>query len=148
MAGVPHLSQDTILPMEHRRFLTTTILATAIIFLFTAPELRAQAYTKGRPVGASAAELKPGDYVWHPEVSPAGPVVVVVSLPDQILYVYRNGVEIGRAPVGGIEAARLSGTYVYSALTTVDSAGRRDWINTATVGKKPPNLKDLATASR
>jgi hypothetical protein len=30
--------------------------------------------------------LKPGDYVWHPEVSPAGPVVVLVSIPDQIMY--------------------------------------------------------------
>jgi hypothetical protein len=84
--GSAHLSQDTILPMEHRRFLTTTIIATTIIFLFTAPELRGQGHTKGRLVGASAAELKPGDYVWHPEVSPAGPVVVLVSLPDQILY--------------------------------------------------------------
>jgi hypothetical protein len=45
--------------MEHRRFLTTTILATTIIFLFTAPELRAQGHTKGRPVGASAADSNP-----------------------------------------------------------------------------------------
>ena len=98
MAGVPHLSQDTNLPMEPRRFLTTTIFATTIIFLFTAPELRAQAHTKGRAVGASTAELKTGDYVWHPEVSPAGPVVVLVSLPDQILYVYRNGAVSGVRP--------------------------------------------------
>ena len=84
--------------MEHRRFLTTTIFATTIIFLFTAPELRAQAHTKGRAVGASTAELKTGDYVWHPEVSPAGPVVVLVSLPDQILYVYRNGAVSGVRP--------------------------------------------------
>jgi hypothetical protein len=279
--------------MKLCHFPSTIIVATAISFLFITPELRAQGHTKGRPVAPSAATLKAGDYVWHPEVSPAGPVVVLVSLPDQILYVYRNGVRIGRstvssgksgkqtptgvftvlqkkvrhessiykgaqmphmqrltwtgiamhagylpgypasagcvrlpvdfaaklysvtgigttviiadgksvpnhtlrpgllfsgktgtapargfgwkpevapkgpisvivsapdrkvyvyrngveiggAPVVGLEAVRLSGTYVYSALTTVDSSGRRDWIATAGVGKRPPNLKDLA----
>src|SRR5271163_899461 len=57
------------------------------------------AFTKGRAVQPTAVELKPGDYVWHPEVSPAGPVVVIVSLPKQQMYVYRNGVRIGRSTV-------------------------------------------------
>lgn len=41
------------------------------------------------------AALKPGEFTWHPERSPYGPVAVVVSLPDQRVYVYRNGVRIG-----------------------------------------------------
>src|SRR6202023_3811456 len=61
----------------------------------------APGHTKGRAVKPFTSELKPGDYVWHPEVSPAGPVVVFVSLPDQVVYVYRNGVRIGRSPVTG-----------------------------------------------
>jgi hypothetical protein len=40
------------------------------------------------------SDLKPGDYTWHPERSPVGPVVVVVSLPDQRVHVYRNGIRI------------------------------------------------------
>jgi hypothetical protein len=32
--------------------------------------------------------------------------------PDRKVYVYRNGVEIGRASVAGLETTRLSGTYV------------------------------------
>lgn len=63
--------------------------------------------------------------------------------PDRRIYVYRGGVEIGRAPIAGLETARLSGTYVYSADSTIDSSGRRDWAYTASVGKKAPNLKDL-----
>jgi len=39
--------------------------------------------------------LKPGEFVWHPERAPAGPVAIVVSIPDQRVYVYRNGVRIG-----------------------------------------------------
>ena len=39
--------------------------------------------------------LKVGSYIWRPELSPDGPVVVVVSLPEQLVHVYRNGVAIG-----------------------------------------------------
>src|SRR5262249_4326727 len=39
-------------------------------------------------------KLKPGQFFWHPERSPDGPVVIVVSLPDQLVTVYRNGVRI------------------------------------------------------
>jgi len=39
-------------------------------------------------------ELKPGEYIWEPELSPEGPVAVVVSLDDQRVHVYRNGVRI------------------------------------------------------
>jgi hypothetical protein len=39
--------------------------------------------------------LKPGEFIWRPEISPRGPVVVVVSLPEQLVHVYRNGVTIG-----------------------------------------------------
>lgn len=38
---------------------------------------------------------RPGQYHWFPETSPAGPVIVVVSLVEQRLYVYRNGIAIG-----------------------------------------------------
>ena len=41
------------------------------------------------------ATLEPGEFLWHPEVSPSGPVVIVVSLPEQRAHVYRNGLRIG-----------------------------------------------------
>jgi len=50
-----------------------------------------------------------GGFVWAPEKSTRGPVSIIVSAPDRRIYVYRNGVEIGRAPVTGLESARLSG---------------------------------------
>jgi len=40
-------------------------------------------------------KLKPGEYVWEPELSPEGPVAVLVSLPEQMAHIYRNGLEIG-----------------------------------------------------
>ena len=40
------------------------------------------------------ANLKPGEFTWHPNRQPGGPVAVVVSIPEQLVHVYRNGVRI------------------------------------------------------
>ena len=75
-------------------------LALLVLFILaTSFAARAAGHTKGRAVQPFTPEFKPGDYVWHPEISPAGPVVVIVSLPEQRMYVYRNGVRIGRSTV-------------------------------------------------
>jgi L,D-transpeptidase catalytic domain len=74
--------------------------ALSMIFILATPLTGAAAgHTKGRAVQPLTSELKPGDYVWHPEVSPAGPVVIIVSVPEQRMYVYRNGVRIGQSTV-------------------------------------------------
>ncbi len=91
---------------------------------------------------ATPREIVPsGGVVWKPEKAPTGPVSIIVSSADAAAYVYRNGVEIGRAPVGGLR--RFSGLYIYSALADVDAEGRRDWLSTAIVGDRAPNIKDL-----
>ena len=48
-------------------------------------------HTKGAPVGKPTGPLKPGQYWWKSGLSPRGPVVVLVSLPQQTMHVYRNG---------------------------------------------------------
>ena len=88
----------------------------------------------------------PGGVVWKPEKAPAGSVSIIVSSADGAAYVYRNGVEIGRAPVGGLGGVK--GSYVYSALANVDADGRRDWLSTASVGSRAPNIKDLVKRAR
>jgi hypothetical protein len=40
------------------------------------------------------ADLLPGEFTWHPERSPEGPVAIVVSIPEQRVHVYRNGVRM------------------------------------------------------
>jgi len=56
-------------------------------------------HTKGAPTGKPTGQLKPGEYWWKPGLSPRGPVVALVSLPQQTMYVYRNGILIGRSSV-------------------------------------------------
>jgi hypothetical protein len=69
------------------------------LILTTPLNASAAGHTKGRAVQPLTREFKPGDYLWHPEISPAGPVVIIVSLPEQRMYVYRNGVRIGQSTV-------------------------------------------------
>jgi hypothetical protein len=73
--------------MHCSRFVTIAIAVTLVPLAITSRSY-AQAHTKGREVAPLTPALKPGDYVWHPEVAPAGPVVILVSLSDQLLYVY------------------------------------------------------------
>jgi len=56
-------------------------------------------HTKGTPTGKPTGTLKPGEYWWDPRLSPRGPVVALVSLPQQTMYVYRNGILVGRSSV-------------------------------------------------
>jgi hypothetical protein len=83
--------------------------------------------------------LARGDYDWRPERSETGPITIVVSSADSALYVYRNGIPIGRAAVE-ISGRGGLGERVYSLLegnTGKESSlapGRaaRRWMNVTT----------------
>jgi len=64
--------------------------------------------------GLDPKKLKPSQFVWQPDRSPDGPVVVVVSIPDQLVTVYRNGVRIAvsTCSTGRPGHATPTGTFV------------------------------------
>ena len=86
-------------------------------------------------------EASPTLTFWDPLKAPEGPLSIIVSSADAEIYVYRNGVEIGRSPLHGLEG--LTGLYVYSALENVDGSGRREWFSTASMVGNAPNIRDL-----
>jgi hypothetical protein len=95
--------------------------------------------------GASTRPLVAGRYEWHLDKAPTGPVSIIVSGPDQQAYLYRNGVEIGRAAVSTSGLEEGFGSHVYSALDKFDARGRREWISTASFGRtRAPDIKELA----
>ena len=75
--------------------LASTTIGYAITVLIVVSSLQTRLLSSQE----TAALLKPGSFVWHPERAASGPVVVIVSLPDQQAYVYRNGIRIGRSSV-------------------------------------------------
>ena len=61
-----------------------------------APKAQAKPKKSTRPAAPPRLPvLKAGEYRWWPELAPEGPVAMVVSLPEQRVSVYRNGVRIG-----------------------------------------------------
>ena len=46
-------------------------------------------------VMSTVEQLKPGEFLWLPQIAPEGPVLVVISLASQRAIVYRNGIPIG-----------------------------------------------------
>lgn len=65
---------------------------------------------------AALKTLKPGQFLWYPEISPAGPVTLVVSLTEQRAYVYRNGIAIGVATVSTGKKGKETPTGVFTIL--------------------------------
>ena len=76
------------------------ILALSVALLTTVQAVQQpSAHTKGTPTGKPTGPLKPGEYWWKPQLSPSGPLMVLVSVPEQTMHVYRNGILIGRSTV-------------------------------------------------
>jgi hypothetical protein len=77
-----------------------TILILCISMLAASQAMEQPSFhTKGTATGKPTGTLKPGQYWWNPQLSPSGPVVVLVSIPQQTMHVYRNGILIGRSTV-------------------------------------------------
>src|SRR5436305_7141121 len=87
-----------------------TILAISIVLVTASQAMeRPSFHTKGTPIGKPTGTLKPGEYWWKPQLSPSGPVVVLVSIPQQTMHVYRNGILIGRSTISSGKSGSTPG---------------------------------------
>ncbi|MDD2047734.1 L,D-transpeptidase [Pseudomonas putida] len=93
------------LPLALGLLLAAALVEAAPLQVPTPTELRAR-----------LDSLKAGQFLWYPQVSPVGPVTVVVSLTEQRAYVYRNGIAIGVSTVSSGKAGRETPTGVFSIL--------------------------------
>jgi hypothetical protein len=60
--------------------------------------------------------LQPGEFVWLPQASPRGPLLMVVSIPEQRAYLYRNGVRIAISTVSTGKAGKETPPGVFTVL--------------------------------
>ncbi len=79
--------------------------------------LLAQAWAEELPVvEPDRASLQPGEFLWHPEIAPEGPVVLVISLDEQLAFVYRNGIAIGVSTISSGKPGKETPTGVFTIL--------------------------------
>jgi hypothetical protein len=90
--------------------------ACALVIAFAPLAAPAKSATSSSPVQADATQLKPGQFIWTPELAPAGPMVMVVNLKTQQAYVYRNGVRIGASTVSTGKKGKATPTGVFTIL--------------------------------
>jgi hypothetical protein len=94
--------------------LTRILLAAALAaFVALAPAKDAKVSS---PIDTPPSQLKPGEFIWAPDVAPAGPLVMVISLDEQLAYVYRNGLRIGVSTVSTGKKGRETPTGVFTIL--------------------------------
>jgi hypothetical protein len=68
------------------------------------------------PTKKGRSALKPGESEWQPERSPAGPVAIIVSIPKQHVFVYRNGIQIAASPCSTGKKGHETPTGVFTIL--------------------------------
>jgi hypothetical protein len=92
--------------MNRRQFGRVTALAAVSRFT---PSLAQQ-------VDKYAEQLQNGEFNWHPERSSDGPILIIVSIPDQLVYVYRNGVRIAASTCSTGKLGHRTPTGVFKIL--------------------------------
>lgn len=72
--------------------------------------------TESSPADTPPGALEPGEFVWDADASPRGPLVMVVSISEQLAYLYRNGVQIGVTTVSTGKPGHETPTGVFTIL--------------------------------
>jgi hypothetical protein len=93
-------------------------LLIGVIALSTAAPALAQGAVASSMVefARTATSLKPGQWVWAPEIAHTGPMTVYVNLSTQLATVYRDGVRIGVSTVSTGKPGHETPTGVFTIL--------------------------------
>lgn len=94
----------------HRRTALLRLAALAGAPLF------AGSHAIGEEVIKEIHMLEPGEFTWHPERSPQGAVAIVVSIPEQLVHVYRNGIRIAVSTCSTGREGHATPTGVFTVL--------------------------------
>ncbi len=121
LPGYPASHGCVRLPRRFAQWLFTVTRPGATVIITDAaivPEIAPSAMplVEPPPDGHQAAS----GFAWHPDLSPRGPVSLVLSGRDRRLVVLRNGVEIGSAPIGLDAPVEATAAFV---LTAPDAPG-------------------------
>jgi len=102
---------------EPMKAMAPTAALAALLIALGSSTAGAQAVQRGdRPVLEVAQSLKPGQYVWAPELSTEGSALVIVNLDSQRLVMFRNGVPIGASTVSSGKTGHETPTGVFEIL--------------------------------
>src|SRR6266513_3014571 len=139
LPGYPDSHGCVRLPLEFSKLLFGVTMKGATVIIADEHSAPAETVHPGLFFTQSGEESEPmaaGQFEWNPEKSASGPVSLLVSSADKTLYVYRNGVEIGRAGMPNSQAVSPLNDRVFSAMNGTDAEGHLRWVEVASAGKE------------
>jgi hypothetical protein len=90
--------------------------AALLLFIAHGPTGVAVAQSALPATDGQIERLKPGEFLWAPQIAPEGPVTIIVSLKAQKAYAYRNGLPIGVSTVSTGRKGHVTPTGVFTIL--------------------------------
>ena len=142
LPGYPDSHGCVRLPLEFSKLLFGVTMKGATVIIANTHSAPATTVHPGLFFSQSGQESEPiaaGQFDWNPDKSPSGPVSVIVSSADKTVYVYRNGVEIGRAGIPNPQVVSPLNDLVFSALQGTDADGHLRWAEVTATGESKSN---------
>src|SRR6266704_2977264 len=138
LPGYPDSHGCVRLPLEFSKLLFGVTMKGATVIIANTHSAPATTVHPGLFFAKSGQESEPiaaGQFDWNPDKSPSGPVSLIVSSVDKTVYVYRNGLEIGRAGIPNPQVILPMNDRVFSALSGMDPEGHLRWVEVTSAGK-------------
>jgi hypothetical protein len=142
LPGYPDSHGCVRLPLEFSKLLFGVTMKGATVIIANTHSAPATTVHPGLFFTRSGQESEPitaGQFDWNPDKSPIGPVSVIASSADKTVYVYRNGVEIGRAGIPNPQIVTPLNDLVFSALQGMDADGHLRWAEVTATGESKSN---------
>jgi hypothetical protein len=139
LPGYPDSHGCVRLPLEFSKLLFGVTMKGATVVIADEHSAPAETVHPGlffTQIGEESEPIAAGKFEWNPAKSPSGPVSLVVSSADKTVYVYRNGVEIGRAGIQNPQLVLPLNDRVFSALSGLDTEGHLRWVEVTSAGKE------------
>src|SRR5437773_2122494 len=138
LPGYPDSHGCVRLPLEFSKLLFGVTMKGATVVIADSHAAPAETVHPGLFFSQKGQESEPiaaGKFDWNPDTSPSGPVSLIVSSADKTVYVYRNGVEIGRAGILNSDVVAPLNDRVFSALHGTDADGHLRWVQGVAAAK-------------
>src|SRR5437762_7937886 len=151
LPGYPDSHGCVRLPLEFSKLLFGVTMKGATVIIADAHSAPATTVHPGLFFARSGGESEPeaaGQFEWNPDKSPSGPVSVIASSADKTVYVYRNGVEIGRAGIPNPQVVSPLNDLVFSALQGTEADGHLQWAEVTATGERKSNESIFMAAQK
>ena len=151
LPGYPDSHGCVRLPLEFSKLLFGVTMKGATVIIANQDSAPAETVHPGlffTQYGEESEPIAAGKFEWDPGKSPSGPVSMIVSSADKTAYIYRNGVEIGRAGVANPQLVLPLTDRVFTALNGLDAEGHLRWVEVTSAGKEGSNQSLFSAAQK